>query len=151
MSVKGQSLPKRDVRVTSVYLSISDMTLRCRERREGPQTDLRIAANGRLHPYVGTLMWCRKGSEHPAGQPSATIIRYRSAGSASHGGSVNPADKKAVRGRRLGLTPNLPPILEAIARTRCEQPPDHRFARRPRLAIKVIRSVRQKGSKTREF
>jgi hypothetical protein len=32
-----QSLPKRDVSVVSVYRSISDMTLRRRERRKGPR------------------------------------------------------------------------------------------------------------------
>ncbi len=36
----GQSLPKRDVRVTSVYPSISDIILRRRERREGHQREL---------------------------------------------------------------------------------------------------------------
>ena len=36
---QGQSLPQRDVRVTSVYTSISDIILRRGERREGPETD----------------------------------------------------------------------------------------------------------------
>jgi len=35
----GQTLPKRDARDTSVYPSISDMTLRRRERRNGPCVD----------------------------------------------------------------------------------------------------------------
>jgi hypothetical protein len=38
-SAMGQSLPKRDVRVTSVDPSISDMTLRRSERCGGPRTD----------------------------------------------------------------------------------------------------------------
>jgi hypothetical protein len=36
MAEMGQSLPKRDVRVTSVYPSISDMMLQRHERRNGP-------------------------------------------------------------------------------------------------------------------
>ena len=36
MSESGQPLPKRDVGVTSVYPSISDMTSRRGERRKGP-------------------------------------------------------------------------------------------------------------------
>ena len=35
----GQSLPKRDVRVRSVYPSISDVILPRRERREGPAAE----------------------------------------------------------------------------------------------------------------
>ena len=37
LSELGQSLLKRDVRVTSVYPSISDMTWRRCERRKGPE------------------------------------------------------------------------------------------------------------------
>jgi len=40
MSEKGQMLPKRDVRVRSVYPSISDIILRRPERREGPMGDI---------------------------------------------------------------------------------------------------------------
>jgi hypothetical protein len=36
MSAVGHSLPNRDVRVTSVQPSISDLMLRRRERRNGP-------------------------------------------------------------------------------------------------------------------
>ena len=39
MSARGQSLPKCDVRVTSVHSSISDMTLQRGERRNGPGAD----------------------------------------------------------------------------------------------------------------
>ena len=39
MSLLGQSLPKRDVRVKSVHPSISDMMLQRRERRNGPCVD----------------------------------------------------------------------------------------------------------------
>jgi hypothetical protein len=41
VSLTRQSLPKRDVRVTSAYPSISDMTSRCRERRFGPTPEVR--------------------------------------------------------------------------------------------------------------
>jgi hypothetical protein len=44
----GQSLPKPNVRVTSVYPSISDMILRCRERRKGPILLKKSASNLRL-------------------------------------------------------------------------------------------------------
>ena len=43
-SLHGQTLPKRDVRVTSVYPSIAGMTLQRRERRKVPFSDL-CAAN----------------------------------------------------------------------------------------------------------
>ena len=39
----GQSLPKRDVSVTSVNPSTSDMTSRRRQRRNGPQADVTLA------------------------------------------------------------------------------------------------------------
>ena len=38
MSERGQSLPKRDVRVTSVCPSISDIILQRPERRDGPHS-----------------------------------------------------------------------------------------------------------------
>jgi hypothetical protein len=38
---QGQSLPKCDVRLTSVYPSISDMIVRRDERRNGPTTNVR--------------------------------------------------------------------------------------------------------------
>ena len=38
----GQTLPKRDVRDTSVYPSNSDMTLRRSERRKGPISDIQV-------------------------------------------------------------------------------------------------------------
>jgi len=41
MSQLGQSLPKRDARVASVYPSTSDMILRRREGRNGPDADIR--------------------------------------------------------------------------------------------------------------
>ena len=39
-SALSHSLPKRDVRVTSVNPSISDMILQRRERRNGPNSDI---------------------------------------------------------------------------------------------------------------
>jgi hypothetical protein len=40
----GQSLPKRDVRVTSIHPSISGMTSRRGERRKGSFSDMRKCA-----------------------------------------------------------------------------------------------------------
>jgi hypothetical protein len=44
MSAVGHSLPNRDVRVTSVQPSISDLMLRRRERRNGPISDIKVGA-----------------------------------------------------------------------------------------------------------
>ena len=49
----GQSLPKRDVRVTSVYPSISDMTLQRREGRKGPEAAYPAAK--RIFPMLARL------------------------------------------------------------------------------------------------
>jgi len=38
MSVKGQKRPFSDVRASSAYPSISDMTSRCRARRDAPMS-----------------------------------------------------------------------------------------------------------------
>jgi hypothetical protein len=59
MSAVGHSLPNRDVRVTSVQPSISDLMLRRRERRNGP---------------ISTL-WHRKKAVGAVSVRSSTVAR----------------------------------------------------------------------------
>jgi hypothetical protein len=56
MTVKRHSLPNRDVRVTSVRPSISDMTLQRRERRNGPTGDIAKRACCRYQSLVLYLL-----------------------------------------------------------------------------------------------
>jgi hypothetical protein len=55
MSEWGQSLPKRDIRVTSIYPSISDMILQLSKRRKGPEAT--IGGVERLAPILGACKW----------------------------------------------------------------------------------------------
>jgi hypothetical protein len=55
MSEWGQSLPKRDIRVTSIYPSISDMILQLSKRRKGPEAT--IGGAERLAPILGACKW----------------------------------------------------------------------------------------------
>ena len=52
MSLIGQSLPKRDVRVTSVDPSMSDMNSRRCKRRDGPNRRHRVGGLARINGMV---------------------------------------------------------------------------------------------------
>ena len=80
MSVWGQSLPKRDVHVTSVHPSISDMMLQRRERRNGPLGDVARAllkdergdpteASKKKSPQLGAGGWGFRGGTHATCHP----------------------------------------------------------------------------------
>jgi hypothetical protein len=47
MSLLGQSLPKHDFRVASVYPSISDIIVQYGERRDGPKLEVAVKEESR--------------------------------------------------------------------------------------------------------
>ena len=55
MSPVGQSLPKRDFRVTSVHPSISDMTSRRGERRKVPLAIIFVGRTEIVHMPIETI------------------------------------------------------------------------------------------------